>query len=394
MKNKRGTGITVNEIIYGAIALLVVVTVYWFLFLGGKESTYGAVDRIFPGFNLSRPPTEEIQRLGYNLETQKMEYYDGLKWSTINSETVNFRDKSLSTAQIKNEISQKYFTHELPVKFELEEDYNKKFSPPLIYKKEYYIIDFDKANKGNSVVLLTRSSESQGDPTETDIGRADSDDTNIENLLFDVFEANYLIVEEKTRSHLEAMNGKYLKDIRKDQYSTKYIQQKIAKDGIYKISVYEILFSNQPTGIFIDIYYSTIEQSDQETLRADIRVANTRPSSDIENYLYSVSSLSEIYIKKTVIKESDVNKAEILEKNKPAFLDQNSFQKFVKIDSPEQEIISKVSEWRNSALSTSIQITYTSKETKKEESNFYCLQSKPPYLFIDFSETKSQNDKC
>lgn len=394
MKNKRGTEITIKEIVYLSIAVLILLAVILYLWLGGIDATYGAINRIFSGFNLSHPPTEETQRPGYNLETQQIEYYDGLKWNIINSETINFRDKSLSTQQLKNEIIQKYFTRALPAKFELEDYNNKKFSPQLIYKKEYYIINFDKESQGRAIVLLTRSREEQKTTEEADIGRATSEDTNMENLLFDVFEINYLIVDDTKRVHLETINNKYLKEIRKVGYSTKYIQQKITKDGVYRILVYEILFDSQPTGIFIDIYKNAAQQIEQETLSADIRVVNIRPQSSIENYLYAIDQQFSISIRKTDIKETDINKPEIISKNKPIFANPNSFQKFANLDAPEQEIISKVSEWRNSILSTPIQITYTNKETKEEESQFYCLQSKSPYLFIDLTEIKTQNDKC
>jgi len=101
--------LAVKQIIVALIAVFLLVIVYLFLFGPGREILIDKVKTIIPGFNTTKPPSPEVQILGYNLDSETLEFYDGLSWHKINDNKIKLGDKEINKAKAIEDFTTKFY---------------------------------------------------------------------------------------------------------------------------------------------------------------------------------------------------------------------------------------------------------------------------------------------
>lgn len=98
---------TIKSII--AMVMLVFAIVIIFLFLTGPgRSILDRFGLITPDFETGEKQNQEKQTVGYNLDLNTVEYYDGLRWIEIR-DTKEFKDKTLTSTNLNEDFSDNYY---------------------------------------------------------------------------------------------------------------------------------------------------------------------------------------------------------------------------------------------------------------------------------------------
>ena len=93
MMNKKA--ITVKALIAMLVAIAVLAIVYFFLIGPGKNIIIDKPDIILPGFNTNKTPIEDTQIIGYNIQSDTVEYFTGIEWVRIR-DPIELGDKEIN----------------------------------------------------------------------------------------------------------------------------------------------------------------------------------------------------------------------------------------------------------------------------------------------------------
>lgn len=96
--NKKGEHVWI--IIGACIAFGVLVILFIYLWGPAKEIVIDKLRIIIPNLNASRPLTEGIEQVRYNIPEDKVQYYDGTKWIDFKADIADLNDKRINKQQL------------------------------------------------------------------------------------------------------------------------------------------------------------------------------------------------------------------------------------------------------------------------------------------------------
>ena len=86
--NKKGEGMTTREIVLAVVGVTVLVLVAFFVysFFAGKAIPFFD---FLPSFNQTKPPVVSAEIFGYDISSDKLQYYDGAAWIQMSPISTN-----------------------------------------------------------------------------------------------------------------------------------------------------------------------------------------------------------------------------------------------------------------------------------------------------------------
>ena len=313
-------------------------------------------------FNSSRPLTGEIQIFRYDLLNDKLQYFDGIDYFDFTEENLEFGDKIVNKMQLTADFKNYYYNRELPVYFELENRNNRILKPALPYTNEFSVQEF---NEGKSYVLVGYQSD---EVEEGDIQRYFILDLN--NQLFETKNSEikkvYLSSTLSNKDNglpfeivgsrplvpayldyiIEDINGATEQKLLQNGYEIRLVNELFKQSGVgnYR-KIFEIYYQGKSTGLSI------------ESLLRE-RVSN-------QNGLFEKWEAT-LFAPSVGVEESQI---------------------FRYVDLPEQEIIFKVSKWRDSVFEKPMQLTYEDKAENIGKTRGFCIQKIDAYLVVNLAKT-------
>jgi hypothetical protein len=360
-----------------AIILLAIVLLGFF----GKFDGLVQYFKNLGSFNTTQPPQEGVELVRYDISSDNVQWYDGLEWHDFGKDGQFFGDKTVKKEPLLNDFADGYyFDRALPFTLQFEKTLNPSVDgTPRNYRKRFSVEDFSP--EGDIFILtqfvkttiisnyfkLTLKNEllerTDNQPNR-DVGRIDGMAVN------GWFFIPSHITTEDSKDEFSSETEEHLKIIQEPPLPFPYkiqdfkIQENTLEEGAIELGILQ--------EIKLEKEYTLRKIKSEENL--------------LSYQFYHQGDPLEIFVDLT--RTEDGGKFELETNIRAREVTKDDYILFNYISDPENEIISKVSQWRDAVLSKTITINY--EEEDKKKSDTFCVEKFDNiYLVVDLGLPKT-----